>query len=524
MEQPPRAGSIIADDVTKAAGAYAIGEVLGRSASSEVMLALDRKVGRDVALKRLRSGSPSGDEIARFLREARIQARLEHPAICPVYEVGRDEVGRPYFTMKRLAGKTLGELLAVATRQRMLRAFADVCRAIDYAHSRGIVHRDLKPSNIMLGEFGEVYVIDWGVARVFGDALLMPDIDTLEGQRADPEVDRAADVYSLGKILAEILGGDKPLELDALCVAMQHVSAAARPTARSCADRIEQYLDGDRDLARRRALADELVGFARTAHSRNQRGDAMRAASQALALDPRVEGAAELVTTLMLEPPPVPPPSLQAALADADRADISRHAKAAIPGYVLIAAFIPLVLLTHVLSWATIIGAASAALVMAIAAFRLMRRPERSFRWMALYGLGNAVVIIMLGRLAGPFTFVPAVVSFVTASVITYPAFLERPLVLLATMIGGWVVPIGLEAAHVIPASWALHDGGLVIHGNAIEVGSTGALVLVILASLAAVVMAGVQSTVLGRAHRAAQHKLVAQAWQLRQLLPIQPG
>jgi len=306
-------------------------------------------------------------------------------------------------------------------------------------------------------------------------------------------------------------------------VAMTHVSAAARPTARACAERIEQYLDGDRDLARRRALADELVGFARTAHSRNQRGDAMRAASQALALDPRVDGAAELVTTLMLEPPPVPPPSLEAALADSDRADISRHAKAAIPGYVLIAAFIPLVLFTHVLSWPTIIGAASAALLMAVAAFRLMRRPERSFRWMALYGLGNAVVIIMLGRLAGPFTFVPAVVSFVTASVITYPAFLERPLVLVATMIAGWLVPIGLEAVHVIPSSWQLHDGGLVIRGNAIEVGSTGALALVILASLAAVVMAGVQSTVLGRAHRAAQHKLVAQAWQLRQLLPIGP-
>jgi hypothetical protein len=75
----------------------------------------------------------------------------------------------------------------------------------------------------------------------------------------------------------------------------------------------------------------------------------------------------------------------------------------------------------------------------------------------------------------------------------------------------------------VIPASWLLRDGGLVLRGHAIAVGSTGALVLVILASLAAVVMAGVQSTVLGRAHRAAQHKLVAQAWQLRQLLPIQP-
>ena len=148
--------------------------------------------------------------------------------------------------------------------------------------------------------------------------LLMPDIDTIEDDRfrpaarraedrppsTNPAIDRPADVYSLGKILAEILGADRPLELDALCVAMQHVSAPQRPTARACADRIEQYLDGDRDLARRRALADELVGFARAAHGA-QPARAMRCGPRARRSRsiPRVEGAAELVTTLMLEPP-----------------------------------------------------------------------------------------------------------------------------------------------------------------------------------------------------------------------------
>ena len=250
--QRPRAGSILAEDRTKTAGPYAIGEVIGRGGGGEVLLAHDRRIGRDVALKRLRSASPDEDEIGRFLREARIQARLEHPAIVPVYELGRDELGRPFFAMKRLAGKTLSEVLAVATRERMLRAFADVCRAIDYAHSRGIVHRDLKPANIVLGEFGEVYVIDWGVARVIGDAVLMPDIDTIEGttdsgqklgtpkymapeQAENPEVDRPADIYSLGVILSEILRADRPLELDALCTAMLSRDPAKRPTARECA-------------------------------------------------------------------------------------------------------------------------------------------------------------------------------------------------------------------------------------------------------------------------------------------------
>jgi serine/threonine-protein kinase len=337
-------------------------------------------------------------------------------------------------------------------------------------------------------------------------------------QRTNPRVDKPADIFSLGKILAEVLGADKPVELDALCTAMMHVDPAKRPTARASAERIEQYLDGDRDLARRKSLAEELVTYARGALGRRQRTDAMRAASQALALDPRAEGAAEIVTTLMLQPPPDPPPSLQAALREADRADISRHAKAAIPGYLLIAAFIPLVVLTKVLQWPVVGASAASALMMAIAAFQLARQPERTFRWMVAYAIGNAVIMVLLGMLIGPFTVVPAVVSFVTASVITYPAFLERPGVLVATMVVGWLAPIGLARS-----SWAIGPDGLLLRGSAMSLGSTAAVALVLAASLAAVVMAGIQSTVLGRAHRAAQHKLVAQAWQLKQLLPIDP-
>jgi serine/threonine-protein kinase len=529
----PRAGSIISDDPTKVSGVYALGELIGKGGGGEVFVAHDRRIGRDVALKRLPSPAPTNEETARFLREARIQARLEHPAIVPVYELGKDDIGRPFFAMKRLAGKTLSELRDVATRQRMLRAFADVCRAIDYAHSRGIVHRDLKPGNIVLGEFGEVYVIDWGIARVLGDegtpGATIEELADAEGvlgtpqymapeQRANPLVDRPADVFSLGKILAEILGVEKPLELDALATAMMHVDPAKRPTARACAERIELYLDGDRDLARRKSLAEEMVAYARGALARRQRTDAMRAASQALALDPRVEGAAEIVTTLMLQPPPEPPPSLQTALREADRADVSRHAKAAIPGYLLIAAFIPFAVFTKVLQWPVVGATAASALVMAIAAFRLARQPERTFRWMVAYAIGNAVIMVMLGMVIGPFTVVPAVVSFVTASVITYPAFLERPGVLVVTMVIGWLVPLGV--AH---SSWAITADGLLLRGSAVALGSTAAVGLVLAGSLAAVVMAGIQSAVLGRAHRAAQHKLVAQAWQLKQLLPIDP-
>src|SRR5688500_16350003 len=131
---------------------HQIGELIGHGGMGEVLVAQDQRIGREVAVKRIRARDPSPDLVSRFLREARIQARLDHPAIVPVYELGTDVEGRPYFTMKRLAGVTLAKRIAQdAPVPTLLRAFVDVCLAIQLAHTRGVVHRDLKPSNIMLG-------------------------------------------------------------------------------------------------------------------------------------------------------------------------------------------------------------------------------------------------------------------------------------------------------------------------------------------------------------------------------------
>jgi serine/threonine-protein kinase len=567
-----RSSGIISDDPTNHSGAYAFGEILGRGGMGEVVIAHDRRIGRDVALKRLRSGSPSEEDVARFLREARIQARLDHPSIVPVYELARDAAGHPYFTMKRLIGVTLTDMLlsTTPTRQRLLRAFADVCRAVDFAHTRGIVHRDLKPSNILLGEFGDVYVIDWGVARVVTDAgssLVTADIDTIEGsapagqvlgtpgymspeQFHDPEVDRPADVYALGAILFEILAGEPlhprghaaqastlagttdlspasrrpdravPPELDALCVAMLTSRPTSRPTARRCADRVEEFLDGDRDVTMRRTMAIELVHRARTAFDAGLRADAMRAASRALALDPQAEGAAEIVTTLMLEPPTDPPRELRQMLVASDAGDISRHARAAFPGYILIASVMLLIIANGVLDWSIVLGIIVSSLAMAVAARHLMKQPLWSFAAMVIYAIGNAWIAVLLGRLAGPFTFVPAMLSFVTASVITYPVFLERRWLLLGIMLSGFLVPLGLEELGVLRETWDLRDGGLISYANAMDVSAGSAVFVVILASIATILMAGIQSTRVARANREAQHRLVMQAWHLRQLLP----
>src|SRR6476469_2007000 len=153
------------------AGRYRLARLIGKGGMGEVMAARDEQVGRDVAIKRMRAASPSERSIQRFLREASIQGRLEHPAIVPVHEIGRDSDGLPFFAMKKITGTTLSDLLVEneLPLQKLLRGFANVCLAVEFAHVRGIVHRDLKADNIMMGDFGEVYVLDWGVAKVAGE-------------------------------------------------------------------------------------------------------------------------------------------------------------------------------------------------------------------------------------------------------------------------------------------------------------------------------------------------------------------
>src|SRR5580698_5971108 len=211
------------------AGRYRLGRRIGKGGMGEVMAARDEQVGRDVAIKRMRSANPSPRAVARFLREASVQGRLEHPAIVPVHEIGRDGDGLPFFVMKKLSAVSLVQILVdKAPLQSVLRAFTDVCLAVEFAHVRGIVHRDLKPDNIMLGDFGEVYILDWGVAKIADGEPLSRSPPIRAPERASetedgsligtpgymaPEqccgdveaIDARADVYALGAILFEIL-------------------------------------------------------------------------------------------------------------------------------------------------------------------------------------------------------------------------------------------------------------------------------------------------------------------------------
>ncbi|MBK9975969.1 MAG: protein kinase [Planctomycetes bacterium] len=254
-----------------ASGRYTVKSEFARGGMGRVLLALDNAVGREVAMKELLPnavGSSSlpasaqnasrGELVERFLREAKVTGQLEHPNIVPVYEIGSREDGRVFYTMKLVRGKTLAHRLkAIQTddsldtrgklteRLKLLDAFHDVCNAVAYAHSRHVIHRDLKPANVMLGEYGETLVLDWGLARVQGQedrvakgktgklpdlspSLLQEGSDarTLDGAvlgtpaymppeqaRGElTEVDERSDVYALGAILYEILAGRAPYE------------------------------------------------------------------------------------------------------------------------------------------------------------------------------------------------------------------------------------------------------------------------------------------------------------------------
>lgn len=219
-------------------------------------LRLDREVARKVAL-----GHGAGDQ-QRMEREAVLAARLEHPGIVPVYDSGRTDDGRLFYTMRLLKGPTLQGAIEAATtpreRLRLVRRVLDAAEAVAYAHDRGVVHRDLKPANVVLGEHGQTVVVDWGLAVELGEdagpagtpAYMAPE----QARGAPPS--KAADVYSLGATLHAVLGGagvtprDLPPDLVAVATrAMAPDPAERYPDATALAADLEAWFEGRRVAA-----------------------------------------------------------------------------------------------------------------------------------------------------------------------------------------------------------------------------------------------------------------------------------
>ena len=209
---------------------------LARGGMGHVHPAADRNLLRYVALKRLdKSYATKAFYRDSFIAEAQIAGQLEHPNIVPVHELAVDPNGIPYFTMKLVQGISFADWLAerdVGTIERIeggIEVLLKVCDAVAYAHHRGVVHRDLKPANIMVGDFGQVYLMDWGLAKLIvgspasGEGALMnapgpvgtPDFMAPEQARGVPsEVDERSDVFGLGGLLYEILAGHGPYGME----------------------------------------------------------------------------------------------------------------------------------------------------------------------------------------------------------------------------------------------------------------------------------------------------------------------
>jgi tetratricopeptide (TPR) repeat protein len=222
---------------------YRVLREIARGGMGRVLAAYDLTLYREVALKVLLPGANAD----RFVRESKITAQLPHPGIPPVHALGVLADGSPFLAMKLIAGRTLADEMKAADRPRLVQAFLQVCQAVGFAHSRGVIHRDLKPANIMVGAFGEVQVMDWGLAKVLRDegsvvgdeqrelpdsspmpppSSLLPHRSSLtqagtvlgtpaymapEQARCDtPQLDERVDVFGLGAILCKILTGEPP--------------------------------------------------------------------------------------------------------------------------------------------------------------------------------------------------------------------------------------------------------------------------------------------------------------------------
>jgi serine/threonine protein kinase/WD40 repeat protein len=224
--------------VVKPTDRYQLKEVVGQGGLGRVVLAHDRELDRPVAIKELIRRTPSS--VARFRREALVTARLQHPAIVPIHDVGRWPNGAPFYAMKLVEGEDLSARIRATTtlaeRLALLPKLITVCEAMAYAHAQRVIHRDLKPSNVVIGEFGEAMIVDWGLAKDLaatetggdeeagqdiyrdvgsddltreGDVLGTPAYMSPEQAKGEP-VDERTDVYALGAMLYHLLAGRAP--------------------------------------------------------------------------------------------------------------------------------------------------------------------------------------------------------------------------------------------------------------------------------------------------------------------------
>ncbi|HEY1546832.1 MAG TPA: protein kinase [Kofleriaceae bacterium] len=554
---------------------YTLGEQIGRGGMGEVRLARDVRIDRDVAVKLMRPDTRDDVSTARFFREARVQGRLDHPAIPPVYDLGVDEHGSPYFVMKRLTGTTLFDVLAGHPdaakwpRRQLLAKLVDVCLAVELAHSRAIVHRDLKPSNIMLGDFGEVYVLDWGLARVI-DAPIdsAPSVFTASGDTAagdvlgtpgfmapeqirDPAVTAAADVFSLGCILYELAIGqpalprgtpalamtldaachrpsqrvaDVPPELDDLCARATAAMPLLRPTARELADGIQAYLDGDRDLVRRTELAAQHAAHARasaTSRGDDARADAVREAGRALALDANNAEAQAVLGRLLLDAPvDLPRDALDES--ERDRANTRLGVLRSLGrGYAVVSIIFASVFVLKVNHPIVLLVGVVACAITSVLAIAGARRgaPRIGSPLVAALIILNTGTLWLGSIVFGPLLVMPVFLVGSIGVALSQPTGFRWPTIVLP-QITGVLGPLALEWLGVLPSTYHIGPDGLTLTPWVVTLTPMLTLCLVLIAIGSQLVVTTMVQLARATIQTRTEDRLYAIRWHLEQLLP----
>jgi serine/threonine-protein kinase len=574
---------------------YTESSPLGEGGMGAVLSCADRQIGRKVAMKVIRKAfRKRGDLESRFLREARVQGQLEHPSVVPVYDLGVDPDGAVYFTMKRVRGTTLEHVLhdlargdweaqATHSRRRLLTAFSSVCLAVEFAHRRGVLHRDLKPANVMLGDFGEVYVLDWGLARVTGqaeaDALEPVDVEgahvptrigsvlgtpgymspeQLEGRH--DELGPASDVYSLGAILFELLTleplhrgsniealmtstllgaearpsvraphADVPPELEAIVVrALERDPRDRFENARELSRSIERYLDGERDVTLRAELAAEHARAAREAHDLAVRGGelslehrrrAMQSIGRSLALDPTNEEALREMAGLLSAPPDVLPPEVTTEIASNERHKLRWVGWVGGFAYASVLVFLPL------LAWAGVRDPLWVAIPFVFAAITSALSFSAALsrfppRAVVLGGMVTSnLAFASTAALFGPLLLTPMMIA---VNVTGYALNLDPAYRKLAigTGVAAMLLPVIAWRLELLPGGYTFEPGALTIHAGAIEFSEIATSVVLLGVNLAALVIGAFSVTRVRDALATTERQVFLYAWHLREFVP----
>jgi eukaryotic-like serine/threonine-protein kinase len=539
------------DDVER----YEVLGTLAKGGMGEILLAKDTRIARQVAIKVLKPDLQDQREFrSRFLMEARLQGQLEHPAIVPVHDLGERDHGELYFSMKCVRGSTLldaihaaraGEQVARFSRRRLLTAFSSVCLAIDFAHTRGVVHRDLKPSNIMLGDFGEVYVLDWGIAKLV-DEPDTPVENPLEIPRSThathvgkvlgtpqfmaPEtllhgvVDRRTDVYALGIILDQLLradGRDIAPELQEIVQAAIAKDPEQRiATARELNERLEAYLDGDRDLELRRTQSERHADLAEAALSEgdsNARTRAGRDIGRALGLDPSNERAMRTLMRLLTDVPAELPAAARSEAERAWRARRTSTLRLSTVVAAMILIYVPFIVWMGVRDW-TFFGIWLALVLAAPVAQFFAARDERTVPFVIamIFSVGGMCVLTTSMGLTG---FVPASLALVGVG---WRVMLRRwyqGVILFVGLTLAVCAPFLFPALGLMPAGYRILDDKLVLDPRLHHFPPVATVAALIVGTAGVVGAALIFGRMYAEAIRRAEERLTFHVWQLQQLL-----